>query len=94
MPTQTGRKEGHRGIVQTVITHNVPMQLSRHLLPQVSIPDSSGKGRSKNPGLDTKDMRKEKGGNCGGERVVRPCTSAFVHSAEDGGERGGWDDQG
>jgi len=56
-------KEGHRGNVQTVITHNVPMQLSRDFLSQVSISDSSGRGWPKNPGLDTKDMRMDRGGD-------------------------------
>ena len=76
-------KEEHRGIVQTVITHNVPMQLSRYFLPQVSIPDSSGKGRNEDPGLDSKGMRMDRGGDPGRECVIRPCPPAFVHPPEE-----------
>ena len=36
----------------------------------------------------------ERGGDPGRKRVVRPRTPAFIHTAEDGGERSGWDDQG
>jgi hypothetical protein len=80
--------------VQTVITHNVPMQLSRDFLPKVSISDSSGRGWPKNPGLDSKGMQMDRGGDSGRQCVVRPCASALVHPTEDGGEPGGWEDQG
>ena len=36
----------------------------------------------------------DRGGDTGGQCVVRPCPSASVDPPEDGGERGGGEDQG